>query len=499
MNSSIEHNNTSSYRSIFKATSLFGGVQVYQILIRLIRSKIVAVLLGPLGIGIQGLLISALDVVKNISSLGLSQSAVRDVSAANKNNDENKIGEIITVVRSLVWITGIAGALIFVVLSPLLSKTSFGNLDYVLSFVILSITILVDQVSAGQKIVLQGLRRLKDLAKASAVGVTLGLFSAIPFYYLLGAKGIVPALLAYSFSQLLVSWYFSRRVKIVRVKLPLRAVFREGGIMIKMGIALCYSSVLVSLCSYIVRGFISHIDGPEMVGLYTAGVSIASTYVGLIFTAMNADFYPRLAAVNNDNEECRKIVSQQGEIGALILGPLVLACIVFMPYIIRLLFSDEFLLSCDYVILAITGMLFRLASWLISIQFIAKGEARIFAINETASNLYCLVLNILGYRYFGLMGIGASFILGYIIYFIQVYIIASKKYSFRFSPVFIRIFIIQVIFSVIGIWVSFSIYNAARYIIGGLLFLFLFGYSIVELNKRTGIFDKIKTMFYAKK
>ena len=46
----------SSYRQIVKATSLFGGVQFFQIIISVIRSKFVAILLGPAGMGIVGLL-----------------------------------------------------------------------------------------------------------------------------------------------------------------------------------------------------------------------------------------------------------------------------------------------------------------------------------------------------------------------------------------------------------------------------------------------------------
>lgn len=48
-------NNNGSYSHILKYTSLFGGVQMLNILIGLIRNKLVAVLLGPLGMGIVAL------------------------------------------------------------------------------------------------------------------------------------------------------------------------------------------------------------------------------------------------------------------------------------------------------------------------------------------------------------------------------------------------------------------------------------------------------------
>ena len=50
----------SSYRQIMKATSIFGGVQVFQIFFQVIRSKFIAVLIGPVGMGIVGLLTSTL-------------------------------------------------------------------------------------------------------------------------------------------------------------------------------------------------------------------------------------------------------------------------------------------------------------------------------------------------------------------------------------------------------------------------------------------------------
>ena len=136
--------NKSSYRSIFKATSLFGGVQVYQILIQIIKSKFVAVLLGPAGVGIMGLYQSGLQLIQQISSMGLASSAVRDVSEANGTNDIHRIAKTITVVRKLVWFTGLLGLVLVALFSPLLSKASFGNYDYTIPFIILSVTLLID-------------------------------------------------------------------------------------------------------------------------------------------------------------------------------------------------------------------------------------------------------------------------------------------------------------------------------------------------------------------
>ena len=79
-----------SYRQIFKATSLFGGVQVFKIIISIVRSKFVAVLLGPAGMGIAGLLTSTTGFVSALTNFGLGTSAVKNVAAASATGNEVK-------------------------------------------------------------------------------------------------------------------------------------------------------------------------------------------------------------------------------------------------------------------------------------------------------------------------------------------------------------------------------------------------------------------------
>jgi len=121
------HKEQNSFRQIMKATSLFGGVQVFQIIIQVIRSKFVAVLLGPAGMGITGLLTSTIGVIAGLTNLGLGISAVKDIAAANNTVNETRIATVSIVLQRLVWITGTLGMITTLVLSPWLSKLTFGK------------------------------------------------------------------------------------------------------------------------------------------------------------------------------------------------------------------------------------------------------------------------------------------------------------------------------------------------------------------------------------
>lgn len=492
------NNQTSSYRSIFKATSLFGGVQVYQILIGIIKQKFVAVLLGAAGMGIQSLYQSAVQLIQSFTSMGLAQSAVRDVSEANGVGDTHRIGRTVAIVRRLVWITGLLGMAATIIFSPILSKSSFGNYSYVLPFIFLSVILLLDQICWGQKVLLQGMRRLKDLAKASAVGVTAGLFVSVPLYYFYGEKGIVPALIATSLTALILSWYYSRKLQIKKVFVTTKDAIQGGSVMIKLGVAMSINTFLGAGFAFLLQAFIRFLGGVEEVGLYTAGFAIMNTYVGMVFNAMSTDYYPRLSAVNQNNERCKVIINQQGEIAILILAPLIISCIILMPFLIRLIYSEEFLPANDYISWAILGLMFRATSFTISYVFLAKAESKLFMINESITKIYMIILEMIGYYLWGLIGIGIAYMITYLIYSIQVYVIANKRYGFSFGSSFKSVFSILFLF-VFACFIIVHVWHSSwAFVPLSLLLVISVVYSIKELNSRMQLIEMINRFTHKK-
>ena len=112
--------------------------------------------------------------------------------------------------------------------------------------------------------------------------------------------------------------------------------------MLVMGLSMSFSGILATGVAYAIRGYIQANGGVEQVGLYQAGFAIMTTYVGMIMNAIATDYYPRLAAINKDNSKCRETVSQQGEVGVMILAPMLTFCLVFMPFVLNILYSDRF-------------------------------------------------------------------------------------------------------------------------------------------------------------
>lgn len=481
----------SSYRQIMKVTSIFGGVQIYNIIISIIRSKFIAILLGPAGMGIAGLLNSTTGLIGSITNLGLSTSAVKNVAAANSSGDSNRVTIVVSVLRRLVWITGFFGTLFTLIFAPWLSELTFGNKEYTFAFIWISITLLFTQINAGQLVILQGMRKLQYLAKANMAGVTFALLTSIPIYYIWGIKGIVPAIIISSFMTLFLSWHFSSKVKIANVKVNKSILLSEGGDMVRLGFFLSLSSLISMGSSYFVRVFISHMGGVEQVGLYNAGFAIINTYVGMVFTAMGTDYFPRLSGIVHEIGKVKDVINQQAEVALLILAPILTVFLIFINWAVIILYSARFLPVEEMIHWAALGIFFKAASWPIAYLIIAKGNTKLFFYSESSANLYMLVFNIIGYQWQGLEGLGISFFVGYLIYLVQVLYIAKRKYTFSFQKSFYKIFGILFLLGVLCFMSSRLLNPPYLYIWGLLLVLFSSYFSLSELNKRLGLIPLI--------
>ena len=472
----------SSYRQIFKATSLFGGVQVFNILIGIIRVKFVAVLLGTVGVGIIGLFNAPLQLITSITSFGIASSAVRNISESHNSGDKILLSKTISTLRRWSWFTGLFGSSLTLILAPLLSQWTFGNHDYTWAFIWLSVTLLLQAISRGQSSILQGTRRLKDMAKAGVVGSALGLITSIPLYYWFGVKGIVPAIIVTAITSLLVSWYFSRKVQIEKNNLKLKETYFFGLDMAKLGVFMTLAGFIGTLSAYILNAYISNEGGVDQVGLYNSGWGVVGQYTGIIFTAMATDYFPRLSAIHSDNEKVKALVRQQAETALLIMTPLLALLIVTMPLVVRILYTPEFLPIVMFASLTVLGMQFKALSWAMGYVFLAKGDGRLFLILEIISGAFILLLNLFCYYLYGLNGLGISFILSYILGTVLYLFVLNRKYYFSFPNKFYGTFLITYGFSVGAFLTTYISGIHLRYIVGIIVLILSALYSLKRLN-----------------
>lgn len=477
-----------SYRHILKATGLFGGVQIIQILSSLIRGKFIAILLGPTGMGIANLYLSSTTMISNIAGLGLNFSAVRDISMAAETNNDLRISRIIKVFRRWIWFSGLLGILVTIGLAPVLSKWTFGNKEYTLAFVCLSCILLFNALAKGNLTILQGMRKLRAIAKSTVIGSIIGVFTSFPLYYFYGLKGIIPAIVLASVTSLVVSAYYTNKIKLKPVIVDYKDTISDGKEMTKLGVLMMISLFLGALVTYVVNAFIRYKGGISDVGLYQAGLSISDRFIGLVFVAMGTDFFPRLSGISYDNMKVREMVNQQAEIVVLIAAPLLIALSISAPLILRLLLSSEFSSITQFVRWLAFGSLFKAASYSVGYIAFAKGDKKVFFIVEGLfGNIMTLLFNIIAYNYWGLKGMGVSYLASFVIYFVVILIITNNYYSFKFNNAFYRVFVGFFILSLLVLILTVVFSNIWVYSIGSVLFILSGIYSVREIDKRIGL------------
>ncbi len=474
----------SSYQKIFKTTSLFGGVQFLNIIISIIRTKLIAVFMGPAGMGIIALLNSALNTINSAASFGIETSAVKHISENFKDDDVNTVSRIVAIVRKLVLLTGVFGMLLTIFFSSWLSRFTFGNTDYSTAFIFISVTILFKQLTSGQLVILQGLRRMRLLAKANFYGNALGLLISVPLYYYYRIHAIIPTIVVISLSALVFSIYFSKKVGVQSHDISNTQTSREGKSIIKLGILLTISGLLTLLTTYLIQIYIGKVGGLVEVGFYNAGFTLLNSYVGIIFTVMSTDYFPRLSAISEDNDRVRESAVQQSFVSILIITPIVILFLTFIPLIIQIIYTPKFNLIIPMVSFGILGMLFKAVSWSMGFILIAKGDSKMFLRTAIGFNIISLFLNILCYHLYGLEGLGFSFLIYYIIHFSGLLLITQKRYRFYFEKDFYGIYLVCISLCGISFLMRYIPNSIIKYSLLSLMVLVSIGYVLYQLNKK---------------
>lgn len=430
---------TTTYGQIAKSTGLFAGTQLITILAGLVRTKVLALLLGTVGVGLAGLYQSVVDMVKAIASMGLGFSAVKDIAKASASGDREEVAAISLVTRRLVWWTGLLGMLAMVVFSKPISVFFFKDADHVLPVCILSFSVLAGLLSSGQLALLQGTRQLASLAKASVLGSVTGLLIAVVMYLLLGIDGIVPALVGMSLVSLLFTWWFTANIRQEKVRLSFKATFKHGSAMIRLGFFNMLSGLAGTVVLLLMKRFMLVAGDLETVGLYQAVWSISALYLGAILSAMSTDYYPRLCGYEGDDQQMIRFANQQIRFVLLVVTPIVVAVLCLTPLVLNLLYAPSFMAAIDLMQWQILGTFFKVLIWPVSFFLLAKGKGFLFLITEVSWYGVYYVATLLLWPYMGLEGAGLAFLIAYLVYVPLVFLMVRPIVPLRVSPTNIKL------------------------------------------------------------
>jgi antigen flippase len=422
-----------TYTQILKSSALVGGSSVLNIAVGIIRTKAMAVLLGPAGFGLFGLYGSIANLTQTLAGMGVNSSGVRQIAEAAGSEDTKRIAQTAVVLRRVSILLGLLGALLLIVFSRQVSAVTFGDHRHATAVSILSIAVFLTLVSAGQGALIQGMRRIADLAKMNVLGALSGMIISIPLVYVLRERGVVLALIAVAAMTLLTSWWYSRKIHIQTLSMSVSEVGRDTAALLKLGFAFMSSGLMTMGVAYVVRITVLRKVGFEATGLYQSAWTLGGLYVGFILQAMGADFYPRLTAQAHDNSACNRLVNEQARVGLLLAGPGVIATLTFASLVIALFYSTKFAAAVPILRWICLGTVLQVITWPMGFIIVAKARQGIFFWCEMAWTVVSLALAWVCVNAFGLTGAGIAFFGSYVFHGFLIYIVVRRLSGFAWS------------------------------------------------------------------
>jgi enterobacterial common antigen flippase len=424
---------TPSYGQILKSSALVGGSSVVNIAIGIVRTKAMAMLLGPAGFGLFGLYGSIANLSQSIASMGVNSSGVRQIAEAVGSDDTERIAQTTTVLRRTSILLGVLGAGLLIVFSRQVSALTFGTNQHAGAVRLLSVAVFFQLVSAGQGALIQGMRRIADLAKMGVLGALFGALISIPTVYFLREKGVVPSLVGVGAMAIVTSWWYSRKIHIHTPSMSASRVGREAAALLKLGFAFMSSGLITMMVAYVIRITLLHKVGYAATGFYQSAWTLGGLYVAFILQAMAADFYPRLTASVNDNIACNRLVNEQAQIGLLLAGPGVIATLTFAPVVIALLYSSKFAPAVGILRWICLGATLQVITWPMGFIIMAKGRPGLLVFCELAWGIVSIGLAWICVTSFGLNGAGFAFFASYVFHGLIIYPIVRRLSGFRWS------------------------------------------------------------------
>ncbi len=476
----------SRYTGILKSSSWMAAASLISMVLAAVRTKLFALWLGPSGVGLLGTLSSIADVSRSLASLGLPNSGVRHIAQAQAQGDLPRLYTCVYVLRMSTWCLGVVACLVLWLSAETVSRWTFGDAAHATAVAWLGLAVCLRMVADGQGALLQGLRRIPDLARESILGSTLSLVAAVACVYALGIDGVALSLVAISAVSAIAAWLYVRRVPLHGAPPPAAEFAGELSRQVRLGLSFMASSVVVLGAGYGVRWLLIGQLGLEQAGLYQAASALGTLYVSLVLQSMSADFFPRLVATGHDSDHGSRIVNEQVLVGVLLAGTGTAWMLTLAPLLISVFYSPQFVVAAETMRWVCLGMAVKVITWPVATLLLAREAQMLFLLLDVVWAVTLVGLAAWGVQVLGLPGVGMALAAAYLVQAALMLPLAQRVTTLHWTPTVIRT-VVMVGLAVLGcfcanLWLT----EPWAEIGGAAVALTLLIYSVTRLRRLVG-------------
>lgn len=489
-----------SYGQILKSSALIGGSSAFNIGLGIIRTKAIALMLGRAGVGLFGIYGQVNDLTRSIAGLGINTSGVRQIAEAVGSGDSQRIARTVITLRRVAFCSGALGALLLVAVCKPVSWLTFKDGRHAASIALLALAVFFGDVSQGQAALVQGMRRIADVARLGVFGALYGTLFSLPIIYFFRENGVVPVLVCVAAMNILSSWWYARQIRVERISITMAEMIQEVSALLKLGLVFMSTGLMPLGAFYLMNIMVLHQFGLEATGCLTAAYWLSGQYVNFITQAMGTDFLPRLTAIAANPRESNRLVNEQVEVGLLLAAPGVMATLTLAPLVIQCFYTAEFQPAVEILRWISLGMILRVASWPMAYILVARAEKKLYFLTEFLTNALLVILSWTGLQLFKLNGTGIAFFAIYVVYITGICLIVRRLTGFRWSSANLRLAALLTP-AIVAVFVSWYFLPRVATVVFGLLLTGLTGFyslktlcALVPLERLPGPVRKIASI-----
>lgn len=397
---------------MLKIILTIGAIQALAIFVNLIRSKVVAVLLGPEGVGVISTIDQVVQFAAYISALSLPLASVKFLSRAHSEGHESFSRSYSSFLKALLILAGV-GTIVTIglaffqasLLGPEIFKyrtiliVALLGLPTMILGVFLS-SVLASAQKPNASSVLAVITN-SSLMIASAVGVLLGGVLGLYTGTSLAGAMITLGLLIY-FRQSLALPLYDRNASIHRE-------LKQNPSVILFSFILYLSSVTYSFSYLMARYAVLKNYGEAQAGLLQAVIAL-SLAIGMVLNPANGLFLTPIMNRNISKEEKLHAASEFGKRLVVILSVVAMPIVLFPQIILTILFSSKFVIAGQFVFLFVAAQCLTQLAGVNQALLIGFDDLKIYSLITCPAQVAAGLIALLLVPRIGIIGVCLGFL-----------------------------------------------------------------------------------------
>ncbi len=398
----------------------------------LVTTKLSAILLGTVGVGIVNQLTFLTQKMSQFTTLSMVEGVVKQI-AENRNNEDaaNLIKSAFKSYIVLVSIFLVISITFLSIFANTITNYIFGDLVYLPYFFVGLFTFPLLILGSIPFAMLKGFLDVKTIARARIGIVFVNLLIAVPLIYYFRLKGAIAFVPISYVVDLLFHYFYARRKYFKTYRINFLSIITAPFKMEFVSELFLFSGFGITVGSYAIvseftcRAIVVSNLGVDKIGLYSPIIMWASVFTGFLLPSLSTYLYPRFCELKT-NREISGLLNDSLRLGTLMIIPLILVGIPFREFVITVFYSKDFIEASNYLPYHFLGIAFYVWWYVFTQAMTPTGRIKQHGLFQLFFLSTDILVTYFSVKLFGLWGWMLKHTISPFIFF-WVYLLYSKK------------------------------------------------------------------------